>query len=772
MGYVHIDDAALCHILVYEDEASHGRYLCSSTVMTVDDLAALLGNRYPTLPISKRRVKCLEGKVKATTSERNRKFLDNIMFQVTSFPDKLQAEFQFRYYCQPYKGVAEPFPIYIITASRIFKLRNMDPKFYDAVMINDITTFSSLVKENEEILQQRTADSLSTPLHLASRYGCTEIVSEIVRLCPDMVSAENKNLETPIHEACRQENVRVLKLLLDANSSAVCKLNQNGKSACFLACSHGHLDMVNLLLNNPSEMVWPEAAGLDQTCIHIAASRGHTDVVRELLNKWSELTHVIDNDGNSPLHHACNGGHREIAWILLRRDPNLALQYNNNGYTPLHLAVINGKVSILEDFVSCIAVSFHHLTREEETVFHLAVRYGCDDALEFLVHVSNGTNLFYCQDRYGNTVLHLAVIGRRYKMAEFLINKTKVDINARNCEGITALGILDQAKDSAENRQLQPTFIRAGGRRSIQSSPFSLEVDKTNSVSPVASSLSLSWRYTPNPVELPNQNEMVSCGCTSPPQVGRSTDSRSRSPSQPQVSERIENGTYKPYYYSPTNLGKHKHQNKRKVENLNQLYYTQRNKHYEMHKEAILNARNTIVIVAVLIATVTFAAGISPPGGLYQEGPMKGKSMVGKTTAFKVFAISNNIALFTSLSIVIVLVSIIPFRRKPHARLLTIAHKVMWMAVAFMATGYVAAMWVILPHSQGMQWLSVVLLALGSGSLGTIFIGLGVMLVEHWLRKWKWRKTRKERGDGAAHYEKESENSDFESSYLQGYHSY
>ncbi|XLS79463.1 hypothetical protein HN51_063688, partial [Arachis hypogaea] len=143
----------------------------------------------------------------------------------------------------------------------------------------------------------------------------------------------------------------------------------------------------------------------------------------------------------------------------------------------------------------------------------------------------------------------------------------------------------------------------------------------------------------------------------------------------------------------------------------------------EMHKEALLNARNTIILVAVFITTVTFAAGIAPPGGVYQEGPMKGKSG------------DNNIALFTSLSIVIVLVSIIPFKKKPHMRLLSIAHKVMWVAIAFMASGYVIAIWVILPHSEGMQWLSVMLIALGGSSLGTIFIGLSVLLVEHWPRK-------------------------------------
>ncbi|KAL7610934.1 hypothetical protein Lser_V15G11425 [Lactuca serriola] len=54
MGYVHIDDVALCHILVYEHEKAQGRYLCSSTVIDNDELVSILSSRYPTLPIPKR----------------------------------------------------------------------------------------------------------------------------------------------------------------------------------------------------------------------------------------------------------------------------------------------------------------------------------------------------------------------------------------------------------------------------------------------------------------------------------------------------------------------------------------------------------------------------------------------------------------------------------------------------------------------------------------------------------------------------------------------
>lgn len=139
-------------------------------------------------------------------------------------------------------------------------------------------------------------------------------------------------------------------------------------------------------------------------------------MVREVVNASPRVAEMADFNGNLALHIACSKGMREMVWTLLQRDANMAMQYNKNGYTPLHLAAMNGKVAVLEDFLSMASSAFYQSTKEGETIFHLVVRYGRYDALLYLLHVCNGSNLLHSRDRYSNTLLHLAIVGHRYQV--------------------------------------------------------------------------------------------------------------------------------------------------------------------------------------------------------------------------------------------------------------------------------------------------------------------------------------------------------------------
>ncbi|RVW70186.1 Ankyrin repeat-containing protein [Vitis vinifera] len=118
----------------------------------------------------------------------------------------------------------------------------------------------------------------------------------------------------------------------------------------------------------------------------------------------------------------------------------------------------------------------------------------------------------------------------------------------------------------------------------------------------------------------------------------------------------------------------------------------------KLHISGLNNAINSATVVAVLIATVAFAAIFTVPGQ-YVEVPTKGASLgqahIARTAAFLIFFVFDSLALFISLAVVVVQTSVVVIEQKAKKQLVFVINKLMWMACLFISIAFISLTYVV-----------------------------------------------------------------------------
>ncbi|TXG61816.1 hypothetical protein EZV62_013179 [Acer yangbiense] len=387
-----------------------------------------------------------------------------------------------------------------------------------------------------------------------------------------------------------------------------------------------------------------------ETPLHIASMLGHLDFVQEILTRKPELAGELDSRKSSPLHLAAAKGYIDIVKTLISVNPETCFVRDRDGRNPLHIAAIKGHVSVLKELLRVRPDAARILTDRGETILHLCVRYNQLEALKFLVETLDDPDFVSCKDHYGNTILHIAVADKQVEAIKFLSTSTRIEVNALNEYGLTALDFnCTQSYRDFKDWEIKELLIGGSNAKDIK------------------------------------------CNC------------------------RVE--------LVGSNLTSHKNKTIHQHLQGNNLENVQ-----EKEGDWLDKKRSVLMVVASLIATVAFQAGLNPPGGVRQE---TGYSVLydSHRVIYILFLAYNTTGFVSSLSIILLLISGLPIRRKCFVWILMV---VMWVAVTAMAFTYLTSITVLTDSWEAnlvgllvmLVWLVLmgILLLVHSIRLGKLFM--------------------------------------------------
>lgn len=160
--------------------------------------------------------------------------------------------------------------------------------------------------------------------------------------------------------------------------------------------------------------------------LHVSAFSGQAAFTAKILSLKPDLALEPNQQGFSPLHIASGSGELEVVRELVRvwkRD--VCLLKDKDGLIPLHCAAQRGRIEVIKELVSSFPDSLMEVTASLETPLHVAVKNNQVEATKLLLEEIKNHKMAHAQgilnqeNREGNTVLHLATLGKQLQASSF-----------------------------------------------------------------------------------------------------------------------------------------------------------------------------------------------------------------------------------------------------------------------------------------------------------------------------------------------------------------
>ncbi|KAJ0030246.1 hypothetical protein Pint_14367 [Pistacia integerrima] len=442
--------------------------------------------------------------------------------------------------------------------------------------------------------------------------------------------------------------------------------------------------------------------------IYEAAVEGN---IISLLNLLQEDALILDRItvscyGETPLHIASMLGHAEFVQAILGRKPELAGELDSRKSSPLHLATSKGYLDIVKKLASVNPEMCLARDRDGKNPVHIAVIKGRVSVLKELVKARPDAARMLMER--GETILHACVRFDQLEAMKFLMEQMSDHefVNYKDDDGNTILhlAVADKQVEAIQflttNNAIEVNALNKGGFTALDILKNSRRDLKDYEI-----------------VELLRRGGAISAEdiVVSMHELGSKQTRTLTSHGNNQINMLRPQGNYT-------------------------------EKPVEKKDDWLKEMNNALMVVASLISTVTFQAGLNPPGGVWQETEkaqdgaptsepyhMPGASIMADTSydlsdLSDFFFTSNTIGFVASLCIILLLVSGLPFcKRKLFTWILMV---ILWVAISALTLAYLSSLIFITSPNEPDIWnVSTTLMVV------RVWMGMmGILLLSHTIR--------------------------------------
>ncbi|KAL4591932.1 hypothetical protein LXL04_004907 [Taraxacum kok-saghyz] len=475
-----------------------------------------------------------------------------------------------------------------------------------------------------------------------------------------------KHKDTELHLAAKRGDVMAVKLIIDEINEQMLRTMTGVDFDAEVA------EIRASVVNEVNE--------LGETALFTAAERGCVEVVKELLPYTTKQGLCLKNrSGFDPLHIAAREGHQEIVQILLDHDPDLSKTVGHSNSTPLTSAAVRGHIRVVNELLSRDSSLVDVPRSNGKNVLHLAARQGHVEIVSALL--VKDPQLARRTDKKGQTALHMAVKGVSCEVVKLLLHADPTIVMLPDRFSNTALHVAARKKRAEivnELLLLRDTNVNALTRDHKTALDIVSDLPFSEETSEIIETLSRYGAVKANDLNQP-RDEL------------RQTVTEIRN-----------------------NVHNQLEQARKTNRNMSGIAKELR----KLHREGMNNATNSVTVVAVLFATVAFAAIFTVPGGDADDGT----AVMVHSSSFQVFFVFNAIALFTSLAVVVVQITVVRGEIKSERRVVEVINKLMWLASVCTTVAFISSSYIVVGRHH--KWAAVFVTVVGTVTMAVVLGGM------------------------------------------------